>query len=186
MPRLFTGLELPESVTERLSILRAGLPGARWVDPENYHITLRFIGDVDDATAHEFASGLAKIRSEPIRLCIDGVDSFGGRKPRSVWAGLQPNAALDALQRAHEHAARAAGLPAESRNFKPHVTLARLRGVRPDAVARYLGGNGFLLTPPFDVHRFVLFSSRASRGGGPYVVEEAFPLHDEQMAAHPY
>ena len=48
MPRLFTGVELPPDIGQALASLRGGLPGARWIDPENYHLTLRFIGDVDD------------------------------------------------------------------------------------------------------------------------------------------
>ena len=55
MPRLFTGLEIPREVGQTLSLLRGGLPGARWIDPENYHITLRFIGDIDDRLAHDIA-----------------------------------------------------------------------------------------------------------------------------------
>ena len=56
MPRIFTALEIPRDVALALSMLRGGLPGARWIDAENYHVTLRFIGDVDDTVAHEVAS----------------------------------------------------------------------------------------------------------------------------------
>lgn len=183
MPRLFTGLQIPAAIADRLSMLRAGLPGARWIDPDNYHITLRFIGDVDDVTAHEFASLLADVRIEPFRLRLDGLGSFGGRKPRAIWAGVERSEPLQALQRAHERAARGAGLPPEPRNFTPHVTLARLRNVRAEAAARYLEANGFFSAGPFEVSQFVLLSSRASTGGGPYVVEEAYPLVEVQMVS---
>lgn len=185
MPRLFTGLEIPQSIAERLTMLSAGLPGARWIDPENYHITLRFIGDVDDIVAHEFASALAEIRFEPFDLQLDGLGSFGGKKPRAIWAGIAPSEPLLALQRAHEGAARAAGLPPEPRNFTPHLTLARLRDVRPQGVADYIEANGLFLTTPFRIERFALFSARASRGGGPYVVEDHFPPQLEMME-HPH
>ena len=56
MPRLFTGLEIPREVGTTLSLFRGGLPGARWIDPENYHITLRFIGDIDDRLANDIAA----------------------------------------------------------------------------------------------------------------------------------
>ncbi len=182
MPRLFTGLEIPQSIALRLSMLCAGLPGARWIDPENYHITLRFIGDVDDIVAHEFASALSEIRFEPFEIQLDGLGSFGGRKPRAIWAGIAPSESLLALQRAHESAARAAGLPPEPRNFTPHLTLARLRDIRPQGVADYIEANGLFLTEPFRIDRFALFSARASRGGGPYVVEDHFPPQMEEMA----
>jgi 2'-5' RNA ligase len=176
MPRLFTGLEIPSDVRQSLSILRGGLPGARWIDPENYHLTLRFLGDVDGTTARDFAQSLGDIAASPFELGLDSLGSFGGRKPRAIFASVAPSNALQALQRAHERAARAAGLPPEPRNYTPHVTVARLRGTSSASVATYLERQGAFSSEPFEVTRFVLFSSRASVGGGPYVVEAAYPL----------
>ncbi len=178
MPRLFSALEIPPPIAERLSGLRGGLHGARWVEPENYHITLRFIGDVDETTAREFAAALSRVRLPGFALTLDGLGSFGNRKPRAVWAGVAAPPALDALQRAHERAAQAAGLAPEPRNFHAHVTLARMRGVKAPAVAQWLGERGAFLAGPFPVSRFVLLSSRASQGGGPYVVEQSYSLID--------
>lgn len=176
MPRLFSALEIPASLADRLASLKAPLPGARWVDPENYHITLRFIGDVDDITAREFAANLDRVRAMPFDVTLDGLGSFGRGKPHSIWARVARSEALDALQRAHERAARTAGLPPEPRQFHAHVTLARLRNTRPELVARYLEQRGAFFAGPIPVTRFVLFSSRASTGGGPYVVEEDYPF----------
>ncbi|MGD9866925.1 MAG: RNA 2',3'-cyclic phosphodiesterase [Hyphomicrobiales bacterium] len=176
MPRLFSGIEIPRPIGDRLAMLKAPLPGARWVDPDNYHVTLRFIGDVDDIAAREFAANLDRVRAAPFDLTLDGLGSFGRGKPHSIWARVAPCAALDALQRAHERAARSAELPPESRQFHAHVTVARLRNTRPEAVARYLEQRGAFYSGPFRVSRFVLFSSRASTGGGPYVVEEDYPF----------
>lgn len=181
MPRLFSGLEIPPDIAQRLSSLRGGIEGARWVDPDNYHVTLRFIGDVDNATADRFDEALERIAGQPFEISLDGVGAFGGRKPRAVWVGVTANGALGNLRRANEQAAQKAGLLPETRNFHPHVTLARLRGAKTDAVARYLGECGSFLTQPFEVKRFVLFSSRDSKGGGPYVVERRYPL--EQPAS---
>jgi RNA 2',3'-cyclic 3'-phosphodiesterase len=176
MPRLFSGIEVPEFVAERLALLRAGLPGARWIDPENYHLTLHFLGDVDGPTARDFTHALGEINAAPFELKLDGLGSFGGDKPRAVFANLAPSPALESLQRAHERTAREVGLPPTPRNFKPHITVARLRGARADDVAAYLGRQGGIMRHAFDVTRFVLFSSRNSVGGGPYVVEAAYPL----------
>ncbi|MDH3582318.1 MAG: RNA 2',3'-cyclic phosphodiesterase [Hyphomicrobiales bacterium] len=176
MPRLFSGIEIPSTVAQRLAGLRAGLANARWVEPENYHITLRFIGDVDEVTAEEFASTLRFVRSPAFDLALTGLGSFGNRKPRAVWAGVAQNDALMALQRAHERAAQGAGLAPEGRKFHPHVTLARLRGGKAPAVAAWLEEQGGFFCPPFEVSRFVLFSSRASSGGGAYIVEQDYPL----------
>ena len=65
MPRLFTGLEIPPQVAQSLAMMRGGLPGARWIDPENYHLTLRFIGDIDDALARDIASLLGGVQRAP-------------------------------------------------------------------------------------------------------------------------
>src|SRR5712692_3969934 len=102
MPRLFTGLEIPSGLAQSLSRLRGGLPGARWIDPENYHMTLRFIGDVDDIVAHEVASLLGRVRRRPFELRVEDLKSFGGRTPRAVVAMLGPAAAVMELEAEHE------------------------------------------------------------------------------------
>jgi len=176
MPRLFTGIEIPSGIAEALNMLRGGLPGARWIERENYHITLRFLGDIDDRAANNAASVLADIRKPAFNLHFDRLASFGGRKPRSVYAQVAAESALAELQDEHERLMRRIGLEPETRKFTPHVTLARLRSTSSIDVADYLSARGFFRTAPFPVTRFVLFSSRASTGGGPYVVEESYEL----------
>jgi 2'-5' RNA ligase len=176
MPRIFTALEIPDPVGQALSMLRGGLPGARWIDPENYHLTLRFIGDVEDPVAHEVALMLGRVRRTEFELRFDALSSFGGRRPRALVATLAQTQALMALQAEHERLMRRVGLDAEGRKYIPHVTLARLRDTSSREVADYLSARGLLGMAPFKVSRFVLFSSRASIGGGPYVVEAAYPL----------
>ena len=176
MPRLFTGLEIPHDIVQALSTLRGGLPGARWIDPENYHLTLRFIGDVDDSIAQDVALMLARVHREPFELHFDGVTSFGGHKPRAVVAAVPPVQALLDVQAEQERLMQRIGLEPEGRKFTPHVTLARLRDASSHAVADYLSARGYFRTAPFRVSQFVLFSSRNSVGGGPYVVEASYPL----------
>jgi 2'-5' RNA ligase len=176
MPRLFTGIEIPADVGQALASLRGGLPGARWIDPENYHLTLRFIGNVDDIVAHEVASTLERAKRNTFELHMHGVISFGGRKPRAVVAAVAPAQALLDVHAEHERLMQRIGLEPEGRKYIPHVTLARLRESSSRDVADYLAARGFFRTSPFRVSRFVLFSSRASTGGGPYVVEASYPL----------
>jgi RNA 2',3'-cyclic 3'-phosphodiesterase len=176
MPRLFTAIEIPQAIRLRLSLLRAPLSGAKWIEAENMHITLRFAGDIDGRTADEFADFLGGVRAKPFSVSIGGVGAFGGRDPRALWAGVEASEPLEALYRAHDRAARAAGLEPEGRAFKAHVTLARMRRARQLAVARFLAENGALRTEPFMATRFVLLSARPGTGGPPYVVEGEFPF----------
>jgi len=183
MPRLFTGIEIPAEQREELFRLRMPLPGGgRWIEPENYHLTLRFCGDIERPQAEELIDRLAGISMDAFEIRLSSIGSFGGRDPHSIWAGVEPSAELDALARANEKAARAVGLAPEPRAFKAHVTLARLKYASPDEVARVLGRIGAYRSEPFFVGRFVLFSSRPKVGGGPYAVEEAFPLRGGEFA----
>ena len=176
MPRLFTGVEIPPAIGQTLGMLRGGLPGARWIDPENYHLTLRFIGDVDDMIAQEVALMLGRVRRGAFELHLEGLTSFGGRKPRAVVATVAPAPALLEAQAEQERLMRRIGLEPDARKYTPHVTLARLRTSSNLDVADYLSARGLFRTAAFHVSQFVLFSSRASTGGGPYVVEASYPL----------
>jgi 2'-5' RNA ligase len=176
MPRIFTGLEVPPEVGSELSMLRGGVPGARWIDPENYHVTLCFIGEVDDMAAHEVASLLGMVRRTELELRFEGLSAFGGRRPRALVATLAPTPALMDLAAEHERLMRRVGLDAEGRKYTPHVTLARLRAASSRQVADYLSTRALIGLRPFKASRFVLFSSRSSGGGGPYVIEAAYPL----------
>lgn len=177
MPRLFTGLEIPTDVGFSLSLKRGGLSGARWIEPDDYHITLRFIGDIDERTADEVADSLDVLANAlrfPIRLTHLG--AFGGDKPRALYAAVEPSDALSRLQSAQERVLQRAGLAPEGRKFVPHVTLARLRGANAAEVARFIAEAGRFEPITFTVPRFVLFSSKVSVGGGPYVIEQAYAL----------
>ena len=182
MPRLFIALEIPRNAAMSLSLLRGGLPGARWIDVENYHITLRFIGDIDGRTADEVVDRLDRIDRPEFQLSLNGMGSFGSKKPHSIWAGVSPSPEMNALQAEVERICQRIGLPPDPRKFMPHVTLARLKHCRLDDVVHYLSGRGNFHTAPFKVSRFVLLSSKESVGGGPYVNEEIFSLRDDSYA----
>jgi 2'-5' RNA ligase len=183
MPRLFTAIEIPREIGMHLSMLRGGVPGARWIDPENYHITLRFVGDVDLRTAHAIDEALERVRRPQFRLRLLGLDVFGGGKPHSIFAGVDSDAGLIELQGEIERRMQRLDLKPDGRRFVPHVTLARLRGARDHEVASYLSLRGQFSSLPFVADRFVLLSSRDSIGGGPYVLEATYPLQDRASVA---
>ena len=176
MPRLFTGIELPAKARAEFALFRGGLPGARWIEPDDYHVTLRFIGDVGVAVANEIADELELIQRRDIEIAIQGVGVFGGAKPRAIIARVEASEALCALQADQERLMRRIGMQPEARRFTPHVTLARLRGVAAETVASYIQTCGIFRPLTFVAPRFVLYSSRGSTGGGPYVVEAEYAL----------
>jgi RNA 2',3'-cyclic 3'-phosphodiesterase len=180
MPRLFTALEVPPHISDSLSRMRGGVSGARWIDVENYHITLRFLGDVDDRFARDAANALSFIEKPEVEVTIDSLSAFGGDKPRAIVARVRPDPALLEMQAEQERLMRRLGATPEPRKFSPHVTLARLRGSNAASVAAYLGARGYFPPLRFTADRFVLFSSRDSVGGGPYVVEAEYPLYEKQ------
>lgn len=181
MPRLFVGLEIPSDIAFALSLKRGGLHGARWIDQEKYHITLRFIGDIDERKADDAVDVLHYIDRPPFELSLGNLDMFASRsKPHSLWASITPSMPLMTLQSEIERGLRKIGLSPDSRKFTPHVTIARLKGTNCTDAARYLSERGDYFSPVFQVASFVLFSSRNSIGGGQYLVEERFGLYAEE------
>lgn len=180
MPRLFTALEISHDASLSLSLLRGGLPGARWIDTENYHITLRFFGDIENHLADEIVQALDRIEREPFQLRLTGIDVFGSKKPHSLFARVAPSEELSLLQAEIDRIAKRLGLPIDKAKFTPHVTIARLRQVKLDDLLIYLSSRGNFSTQPFTVNRFVMMSSRESVGGGPYIVEESWALRGRQ------
>lgn len=178
MPRLFTALAVPAATAAALAPFRSGLPGARWIEPSDCHVTLRFLGDVPLTLAEDAAEALSEMRARPaIEIALDGLAAFGGDRPRSVLAAVAATPELIDLQAEQERLIRRAGAEPERRRFVPHVTLARLRrAATPEAVAAYLSQAPFFAPLRFSATEVVLYSARDSTGGGPYVAEAAFPF----------
>lgn len=175
MPRLFAALEIPHDAVASLSSLRFGLPNAHWVDPADYHLTLRFYGDVRCETADEIAAALDKVRAAKFTMALKGLHVFSRKKPHSLYAEVAACPELFALQEKVDNAARRL-VPAESRKWTPHVTLARLKNIREQDLIFYLGARSRFAAEPFAVSRFCLMSSKDSVGGGPYIIEETWSL----------
>src|SRR5690242_19447831 len=106
MPRLFTAIELPHEVCDELYRLRMPLPGARWIEPQNYHLTLRFVGDIQNREAREFVANLARFETDGFEIRLSGLGAFGGDDPHAIFADIEPDPRLDELARAHDKAAR--------------------------------------------------------------------------------
>src|ERR1700740_2442484 len=139
MLRLFVGIGFPPELKLRLSLLCSGIPGAKWVDPGNFHLTLRFIGEIGDDIAADIDDPLRRLGPRRFTLQIAGRGVFGGGdKPRSLWAGVERTPELVGLRDKIEQALIRAGLPPEPRKFAPHVTLARLHNAPVEKLRDFL------------------------------------------------
>jgi 2'-5' RNA ligase len=176
MLRLFTGLDIPHDIRSDLDMMKGGVIGARWIERENYHLTLRFVGDVEEGVARDLAEALDAVAVPSFHTRLKRLGAFGGAKPHALYIGMEVSPELKRLQAAHERICQQVGLVGETRKFTPHVTLARLRRGDPGDVQRYIAAHNLYESRPFEVDRFVLYSARPSRGGGPYAIAADYRL----------
>lgn len=177
MPRLFIAIDMPATITERLATLCCGLPGARWVDPDHMHLTLRFIGDVDSTVFKDVREALCQVRCEPFSLQLNGIGFFPPHgKPRVLWVGIRKNAELLRLRNRIESVLVRLGLEPEGRKYSPHVTLARLKNTPVPKAGAYLAHNALFATDHFPVNEFFLYSSVLNSRGAKHFIEEGYPL----------
>ena len=177
MLRLFVGIAFPPELKLRLSLLCGGVAGAKWVDAGNLHLTLRFVGEVDEGVAADIDDALARLQARRFTLQLAGAGVFGNGKPRQLWVGVEREPALSALQGKIEQALIRIGIPPEPRKFAPHVTLARLREARRDDVQRFLALNAQFRAAPLAVERFSLIASYPTKAGSVYEDQADYPLH---------
>jgi RNA 2',3'-cyclic 3'-phosphodiesterase len=175
--RLFVAIDLPGFVKQRLASLCAGVPHARWARPEQFHITMRFIGEVDGPTFDDIGTALTEVPFFPFELRLAGVGEYGDRRrTRVLWAGVEASSELELLHDRIEAAVSRVGLPRERRSFKPHVSLARLDRPTDDRVRDFLTYHARFALGPFDIDGFTLFSSVTTGTGPLYRAEAVYPL----------
>ena len=175
--RLFVAIDLPEHLRQSAARLANGLPGARWVPPENLHLSLRFVGEVDGRQAADVDAALSTVRSEGFTLRLEGLGHFGdGRNLRALWLGVAANPSLIRLHDKIEQAVQQGGLPADTRKYKPHVTLARFKSNPGAKLGAYLSSRAMIRLEPFEVKEFTLFSSFLGRAGAIYRPEAVYSL----------
>jgi len=171
MPRLFVALRPPPSIRGCLIDLTDGVPGARWQDDEQLHLTLRFIGEVERPLAEDVAASLAQVHAPTPVMALNGVGQFGKRgRTDTLWAGVTPREPLAHLHRKVDQACVRAGLSPEGRAFVPHVTLARLPRALGEAaaVSAWCARHAGLTSAPFACGHLVLYQSFLDRAGAVY------------------
>lgn len=176
--RLFVAVDFPDEIKAQLMRLRTDIPTARWVGPEQMHITLFFLGDTERSA--EVKTALAAVTALPFELSLTGVGRFppGERRPpRVLWAGIAPQPALNQLQAQVSAALTDLDFEADEREFSPHVTLARLKTERSlPETTEFISAHESFRAGPVGVTAFALYSSQLTPQGARYRHEAVYPL----------
>lgn len=177
--RIFAAIALPDDVRDALTGLATPIAGARWLDFDQLHLTLVFIGNAESSRLGQLDDQLRRLEKPSFELKIRGLGHFpGGGRPRALWAGVAPNDSLVALQAAVTRRVTDAGFTLAAKRFVPHVTIARLRSAPDDEIARFLGAFATFELPPFAVKDFQLWSSELLPEGAQYNELQRYPLPD--------
>ena len=177
MPRLFIAVDLPDAIRNNLGSMSFGIPGAKWVAPEQLHLTVRFIGEVDGGLFRDIRDVLDEVRLAPFTMQLKGVGCFPPRgMPRVLWVGLEKCEPLQLLRKKIDSALLRVRVEPEGRKFAPHITLARLKNTPVRKIANFLAGNGLFSQEPFQVEDFKLYSSILSPKGAYHRIERVYPL----------
>ena len=157
--------------------LKVDIPGARWVPVEQIHLTLAFLGEVEEAAVELLNEELARIQPPEFHLCFGGTGCFPNRhRPRVLWLGVEPEPQLNDLVARVHAAVQACSIPQEERPFSPHITLARLKLPPSHELDAFLNRNAQLKLPPFLVRGFTLFQSRLIPHGSEHISLREFSL----------
>jgi RNA 2',3'-cyclic 3'-phosphodiesterase len=178
--RLFVAVELPEDVKDALTALRTNLDGVRWTKREQFHLTLRFIGDGITQTQFEaIKSALSDVRSERFEMRLQGVGRFPpnlNRPPRVLWAGIARHPSLTKLYQHVDSALTSVGVAPDDHDFNPHITLGRAEVRDPKPTNTFLDRQSKFETRAFPVESFTLFSSVLSSSGAEHRREAIYKL----------
>lgn len=174
--RLFVAVDLPDNVKKQVENLCSGLRGVRWVKPEQMHLTMRFIGEVNNEQYQRIKTALGQIQFSPFELGLHGVGQFSLKKtPRVIWVGLTESPALADLARQVEKTVVALGFPPEDKPFSPHITLARIK--LPPSIndlEHFYSKNAAFQTETFSINEFILYSSTLTPAGSIYKKEAVY------------
>ncbi|MFP4014402.1 MAG: RNA 2',3'-cyclic phosphodiesterase [Chitinispirillaceae bacterium] len=182
MPRLFVAIDLPERIRDDISSIYEAIPGAKWTQDPQLHLTLRFIGEVSEDTAARVENALSTIELPSFPMELKGVGFFPPRKiPRVLWCGIAQNENLLRLQAKVERTLTGSGIEPQGRKYSPHITVAKLNRCPPDKLAQFMSTNALFHTEPFLVSEFHLYSSQLRREGALHTKEATYKLSPVQQ-----
>lgn len=177
MIRLFIAIDMPETIRQEIQGMGRSIPKARPVPDDQLHLTLKFIGEVENSRLLDIHEALKGIRQLSFILRLQGVGVFPPRgTPRVLWTGALPVENSVILRNNIEKVLGDIGIPRGKKKYTPHVTLARLRNSPIRQLQQFLAGNAFFQTADFTVDSFILYSSRLTSKGAIHTVEASYPL----------
>lgn len=176
MRRVFFGLEVPAEIKDRLWQVRTEMAGARWQSAEQMHLTLLFLGNMDNERLSAVCEAARHISLTAFDLNVTGLGYFGQpHAPRYLWAGVEPKTPVISLHSAIKNQMESLGFTTDSRTFCPHITLARFKP-QSDSVECLLAEQSETLFGSFQVDQFVLFETQQESAGSVYTVLERFAV----------
>jgi len=167
MYRLFIAIDLPKPVKNRLEVLQKHIDGVKWIELQQMHLTIRFLGNVDEELYQKLLSNLKKIRSPSFVYSIKGVGVFPNiHRPKVLWAGVEADDRLSILYQKIEEVVISSGFDPQERDYKPHITLGRVkRRLHSEECQTFLGKHENLEITDIKVDNFILYQSRLTRHG---------------------
>lgn len=176
--RLFIAVDMPEQVTRELAKLQDPNLAVNWSSPDTMHLTLRFVGDVQETSGQEqLIQELTAIDMPPMSLTVNGLGYFPpNRQPKVIWAGIMDHPDLMRLQEQVEQACRSAGLEPDNREYIPHVTLGRVNGLSKKEVHSFFNRSKKVRIEDIPVREFILYESRLHPDGAEHLPYRRFGL----------
>lgn len=182
MIRLFIAIDIPENIRREILGMGRSIPNARPVPEDQLHLTLKFIGEVENSRLLDICDALKSINHPQFPLSLRGVGTFPPRgTPRVLWAGVAPAKNSVALRNSIERTLGNIGIPRGKKKYTPHITLARLRNSPVRQLQQFLAANAFLQSAEFIVENFILYSSRLTSKGAIHTVEATYPLRSRNF-----
>ncbi|MBA7511319.1 RNA 2',3'-cyclic phosphodiesterase [subsurface metagenome] len=192
MPRLFIGIKIPNPsyIVDIQNDLQNNLSGSniKWVEPENFHITLKFLGDVESFFINSINQLLLHLskKHKSFHLKPAGVGFFGSiRQPHVIWFGFRDNRILSAIQSSIDESLNKLGFSMEQKKFSPHLTLGRIKYLAEKSEFVELMGSNKSFQEDHTISEFQLIQSTLSKEGPVYEVIKSFPL-DENTVTNQY
>lgn len=180
MIRLFIAIDIPENIRREIQGMGRSIPYARSVPEDQLHLTLKFIGEVENSRLLDICDALNGIDQRQFSLRLQGVGTFPPRgTPRVLWVGVAPAINTFTLRNSIERTLSDIGIPRGKKRYTPHITLARLRNSPVRQLQQFLAGNAFFQSAEFTVESFILYSSRLTSKGAIHTVEAIYPLQPD-------